>query len=412
MSLDSLGLSTSSFECSKSEQRKWGLNRRTLIPLSISIVVCALLVVVAVTRNGSQRIVEGTQKLTDDNQFEDQPVWDANWDIDEFRHHFVTTERKQTEINKQRDAAIAKLDAEVEELLNQLKHRPAGPKGIPGKQGPVGSAGKDGNKGPTGDAGPNGKDGSPGAPGPNGANGPNGRDGIAGIQGPPGKPGHPGPDGHPGLAGRNGIQGLPGPAGIQGSQGPQGPVGPPGSFSGVHVFHHTTNADYYRPEAPEDNEESMPYWQHDEARAQLSDPSQEFAGNPIPVPRSDATRRGQYGQQSLQSSESSAWRPSSLRVSAPVPPPSQMAEEGYKRRGSIAVSKVDANGYYYINVLGEASHKLNAVLQGTDGYHRRWQGLGQIYTGPLKSGDMGSKDYLKIVDEGTGETEYFRFKFM
>jgi hypothetical protein len=65
----------------------------------------------------------------------------------------------------------------------------------------------------------------------------------------------------------------------------------------------------------------------------------------------------------------------------------QRAEEGYKRRGTIAVSKVglsasiltvqcsivtchgrncgqvDANGYYYINILGEASHKLKAVLQ-------------------------------------------------
>jgi hypothetical protein len=25
--------------------------------------------------------------------------------------------------------------------------------------------------------------------------------------------------------------------------------------------------------------------------------------------------------------------------------------------------QVDANGYYYINILGEASHKLKAVLQ-------------------------------------------------
>ena len=27
------------------------------------------------------------------------------------------------------------------------------------------------------------------------------------------------------------------------------------------------------------------------------------------------------------------------------------------------MGQVDANGYYYINILGEASHKLSAVLQ-------------------------------------------------
>ena len=41
----------------------------------------------------------------------------------------------------------------------------------------------------------------------------------------------------------------------------------------------------------------------------------------------------------------------------------QAAESGFKKRGSIAVSKVDANGYYYLNIAGEVGHRIRAVLQ-------------------------------------------------
>jgi hypothetical protein len=35
------------------------------------------------------------------------------------------------------------------------------------------------------------------------------------------------------------------------------------------------------------------------------------------------------------------------------PAPTGHAGSDYKKRGSISVSKVDANGYYYLNVAGE-----------------------------------------------------------
>ena len=41
----------------------------------------------------------------------------------------------------------------------------------------------------------------------------------------------------------------------------------------------------------------------------------------------------------------------------------QAAESGFKKRGSFAVSKVDANGYYYLNIAGEVGHRLRATLQ-------------------------------------------------
>jgi len=40
------------------------------------------------------------------------------------------------------------------------------------------------------------------------------------------------------------------------------------------------------------------------------------------------------------------------------------------------------------------------------------QGFGQIYSGPVKSGAFGGKDYLQVQDLNTGETQYFRFQFM
>ena len=59
-----------------------------------------------------------------------------------------------------------------------------------------------------------------------------------------------------------------------------------------------------------------------------------------------------------------------------------------------------------------ATYPNNLILQGADGYHRKWQGFGQVYTGPVKAGNYGSKDFLQTQDLTTGETEYFRFQFL
>ena len=40
-----------------------------------------------------------------------------------------------------------------------------------------------------------------------------------------------------------------------------------------------------------------------------------------------------------------------------------MTDGGFKKRGSIAVSKIDASGFYYLNVEGEAGHALKCILQ-------------------------------------------------
>ena len=40
-----------------------------------------------------------------------------------------------------------------------------------------------------------------------------------------------------------------------------------------------------------------------------------------------------------------------------------MTEGGFKKRGSIAVSKIDASGFYYLNIEGEPGHALKCILQ-------------------------------------------------
>jgi hypothetical protein len=44
----------------------------------------------------------------------------------------------------------------------------------------------------------------------------------------------------------------------------------------------------------------------------------------------------------------------------------QLTEGGYKKRGSIAVSKIDASGFYYLNVEGEPGHAIKCILQASD----------------------------------------------
>ena len=41
----------------------------------------------------------------------------------------------------------------------------------------------------------------------------------------------------------------------------------------------------------------------------------------------------------------------------------QLTEGGFKKRGSIAVSKIDASGFYYLNIEGEPGHALKCILQ-------------------------------------------------
>jgi hypothetical protein len=72
-------------------------------------------------------------------------------DLENFRHHFVRMQRMQTARNKNYDAEVQRLDADVDDLLKQAKRpAPAGSPGAPGPAGPIGPPGKDGLKGDTG----------------------------------------------------------------------------------------------------------------------------------------------------------------------------------------------------------------------------------------------------------------------
>jgi len=100
------------------------------------------------------------------------------------------------------------------------------------------------------------------------------------------------------------------------------------------------------------------------------------------------------------------------------PTPLCLNGEGYAKPtgGSISLSRVhgmgNLNNYNYLTVTGEDGHQIRAVLEGSDGYHKSWDGYGSVWTGPIHNrlarGD-GIVDYVQVKDIQTGEIAYFRF---
>jgi len=428
--IQALGLSAGSFAQQASGASK---TRRAMCA---GAVVLALATVAAVAMIGGEAVKTGQvrMELSDRNEFESQPAWDQDWDLKDIQHHLVRTQRMQTAKNNKFVGDIARIDMDIEDLMKQVKK--------PGPTGPAGAAGKDGAAGPAGDAGANGAPGVPGKSGVLGAIGPAGKDGtpgqsgpagVAGENGQSGPPGQQGPVGQSGPAGRQGPPGDTGREGEDGPEGPPGQQGPPGPIAHVHVIHHRhyTGGGDVMPTA-----HTGPYsygskggsydkraakWQgwdkspQHEARGEdeytnVKEDSRYRSAGPAPqLHQKEAPTEGvQHRQQALQQGHSQV----DLADAVVGPAPTGNAGSDYKKRGSMSVSKVDANGYYYLNVAGEVGHEIRVILQGADGYHRKWQGFGQVYTGPVKAGNYGSKDFLQAQDLTTGETEYFRFQFL
>jgi len=178
----------------------------------------------------------------------------------------------------------------------------------------------------------------------------------------------------------------------------------------VHVVHHRSYSDTGDDDDGRETtvEEAGPVRYQDESHyvAPLPSPS-EPAQQPAPEYHDAAARAP--ASAAAQGNEGD-FRSSADAIIGPAPTGS--SESGFKKRGSITVAKVDANGYYYLNVAGIVGHSLHAVIQGSDGFHRSYQGYGQIYSGPVKAGGFGTKDYLQVQDLTTGETQYFRFAFL
>lgn len=427
--VEELGLGAGSFSTQASSASR---ARRVVLAGGL---LLALATVAAVAMVGGEAAKTGhvRMELSDRNEFEAQPAWDQDWDLKDIQHHLVRTQRMQTAHNKKFVADIQRLDMDIEDLMKQVKKPgPTGPAGPPGKDGAPGPAGDEGAPGAPGKDGAPGTPGSPGPPGKDGAPGEPGPPGAVGENGPPGTPGQQGPAGQPGPAGRQGPPGETGPPGEDGPEGPPGRQGPPGPIAHVHVIHHRhyqgggdvapvahtgpysyarkggsyarrgdrwegwDRAPQPRAAAGHDDYTSV----HEDARYRSAGSApqlhQDYRREPRPV---------RHRQQALQEDVN-------LADAVVGPAPTGNAGSDYKKRGTISVSKVDANGYYYLNTAGEVGHEIRVILQGADGYHRKWQGFGQVYTGPVKAGNYGSKDFLQAQDLTTGETEYFRFQFL
>lgn len=424
--IQALGLSAGSF----STQASSGSRARRMV-LAGALVV-GLACVAAVAMIGGEAVKTGRvrMELSDRNEFESSPAWDQDWDLKDIQHHLVRTQRMQTSKNKKFISDIARIDNDIEDLMKQVKKPgPTGPPGAPGKDGPAGPAGEPGSNGPAGEPG---KPGAPGAPGPAGKDGQPGQPGPPGQGGENGQPGPPGQQGPPGQSGPAGRQGPPGETGPPGEDGPEGPPGlqgPPGPIAHVHVIHHrhytgggdvyptarTSSSGVYNKLADKwqgwDRAPQQGHQGEDEYTQVKEDPQYRHRGPPPQLHQEQyRSEHVQQHQQALQ--QGSGYESVNLADAVVGPAPTGNAGSDYKKRGSISVSKVDANGYYYLNVAGEVGHEIRTILQGADGYHRKWQGFGQVYTGPVKAGNYGSKDFLQAQDLTTGETEYFRFQFL
>lgn len=94
--------------------------------------------------------------------------------------------------------------------------------------------------------------------------------------------------------------------------------------------------------------------------------------------------------------------------------------EGYRKNlgGSLSISKVNGIGAlsncYYLSIMGDVGHKISAVLEGEDGYHRHWTGYGSIYSECVHMNNEAGgrdkvRDFLQVQDEMTGEIAYFEW---
>lgn len=92
-------------------------------------------------------------ELSDRNEFEQSPAFDAAWDLQDIQHHLVRTQRSQTVHNRQFEDHIARLDTDFEDLMKLAKKPgPGGPAGAVGETGPAGPGGETGLQGPQGRA--------------------------------------------------------------------------------------------------------------------------------------------------------------------------------------------------------------------------------------------------------------------
>ena len=65
--------------------------------------------------------------LEEENDYDSESgSMDAHWDLDEMRHRLVATQRKLTAQDRDYQSKIARLDADVDDLMNLFSKRPPG----------------------------------------------------------------------------------------------------------------------------------------------------------------------------------------------------------------------------------------------------------------------------------------------
>eukprot|EP00961_Rhodomonas_salina_P034349 462804-Rhodomonas_salina.2 len=103
-----LGLSPHSFSAQPRASAQQHITLRRRVVCGAALLVFAALVVALTSDSAPSSAIE----LTDQNQYESEPAFDADWNQQITQQHFVRFQRRQTSINKKRDEEVKRLDAD------------------------------------------------------------------------------------------------------------------------------------------------------------------------------------------------------------------------------------------------------------------------------------------------------------
>mmetsp|Transcript_41360 Transcript_41360/g.130158 ORF Transcript_41360/g.130158 Transcript_41360/m.130158 type:complete len:154 (+) Transcript_41360:710-1171(+) len=83
----------------------------------------------------------------------------------------------------------------------------------------------------------------------------------------------------------------------------------------------------------------------------------------------------------------------------------------WEKKGSIRIAQLPAgHRKYELDITGPRGDRLRATIRGEDGFARSWKGRSFVETGAMREAPRGSHDFLKVSDETSGNSKFFRLK--
>jgi hypothetical protein len=90
---------------------------------------------------------------------------------------------------------------------------------------------------------------------------------------------------------------------------------------------------------------------------------------------------------------------------------SQSGTQNTQTKGSFTAELVPSANTYYFIVTAKPGENMRVDVNGTDGYHNSWSGVGQLQTDVIPRGASGVVDTIQVTSLDSGEVENFTFTF-